>query len=222
MIITRLTLRVIPILPPGQDTYYYRSFKLKMEEMVEKEMKASKVSKRVARERTLSGIIDNTDDGVTLKELLALSGFETKYPLHCDNCEDEKICIFFNPRFSDGISQCGGCWKHSDMCTFSNMTYDLLNEIRKFPHFRACVPCHRCWREGTLCSKDQGQCLPGEATGNICQREMYACYWEPRDDSFCVPHCDKAHHDDGYQNMVHRSRDDVGSNAQNVARETVC
>lgn len=212
-------LRVVATLPPGQNTYCYGSFELKVEKMIEQEMQTNKVSKRTARERTLGKIINDTEDGIVLKDLLALSGFETKFPLHCDNCTDEASCRVLRPYLSDGLSRCGHCSKHNDMCTFANLRPELLEEICEFPHFRAHAPCHKCWREGTLCSKDQGQCRHCEAVGATCQREMCSCFWDPRDDSFCVPDCDKTHYDDGYQNIVHQNRGDIDSNAQQTARQ---
>jgi hypothetical protein len=211
--------RVLTTLPPNQDTYLYASFKSKLDKTIDAYIKTNKVHRKAAKNNALGNIIQNTDDGLSLKELTALSGFNSQIPLHCDNCTDEDRCQFLRPEFSDGTAKCGCCWKHNAMCTFSDMPSQLIDELRAFPYFRAHVPCHRCWKEEKECNNDQGCCNTCREAGVVCEREACSCYAEPRDDSLCEPDCDKAHYDDGYENLVYHLRDNRGSNVRRVARQ---
>jgi len=216
---SRLMERVLTTLPPNQDVYLYGSFRTKLDKEIAAYIQENRVVRNTAKNNTLGRIINQTGDGLSLKDLTTLSGFKTQMPLHCDCCTNEDDCRFLRPELSDGTAKCGSCWKHSTMCTFKNMPSQLANELRAFRHFCAHVPCHKCWTEEKDCDNNREQCDACTEAGVVCEREACAWFLEPRDDSLCEPDCDKAHYDDGHEKVVHHPRDDSGSNVRRVARQ---
>jgi len=191
--------------------------------------KIDKRPERVVKMRTLRHIIQKTDRGISLRELVALSGFATDFELHCDHCTDEKTCKFLHPEIAyaalgqDDYS-CGNCpqtQNGSTTCTIRQFPPELLQQLRTFTPFRAHVPCHGCWRDGKICDNNAGSCHNCTKDGMVCQREACVAFCEDRDTWVCPRDCDKAHHDDGYTNVTDFPREQGGYNGQLAARKAV-
>jgi len=179
----------------------------------------------------MSQVVDKTEFGITLRNLVALSSFDTTLGLHCDNCTDEEGCKFLYPEImyslEDDQYSCGACCmrqatdKVATPCTIMRFSPELIQQLRTFPAFRAHVPCHSCWSSGKLCDNKRGACSNCQASLLTCERGACTAFPEPRDNWFCPHDCDQAHHDDGYTNVVFSPRSRDGYNAQQAARKAV-
>jgi hypothetical protein len=222
--LSRLMQRVLLTLPPGVQCGTSQP----LEELDTKTtaiMTERKISRRMAKRYALIEYIEHTGQSMTIKELVAMSGFSSELELRCDHCNTEESCKVLRPDIAYALPRehthgCVGCYKKRNAtCTFKNLPLELIEQLRTFPQFRVLVPCHRCWREGEGCDNSRSTCSCCERAGVTCEREMCACFYEPRDDSFCSLECDKAHCDDNFENIVSTSREEEGTNIQQVTRQ---
>jgi hypothetical protein len=217
--------RALSVLPAGVKAYSSAIFEEDVTKKIDDIAKAKSISKRMAKKHALKEIINSTDQGMIVADIVALSGCVTELEIHCDNCKDARGCKMLRPEIAhtlpqDAMPACGECWgKRGVMCTFKRMSPELEQQLRTFASFRTHVPCYRCWNQGKRCDNSKDSCKGCHDAGVSCEREACFCYHEPRDDSFCALDCDKAHHDDGYDNVVHHARDEEGFNVQATMRQ---
>ncbi|KAL6163438.1 hypothetical protein ACJQWK_11019 [Exserohilum turcicum] len=164
-----------------------------------------------AKELAHKRILSDDAHGMSLTDILALSGFQTKYSLRCDHCKDENSCRFYKPEIAYSrkmTPKCHECYGTKHVCTFHAIanTTDLVDAIRNFEAFKRHVPCNRCYARQKECDNRAGVCERCEAEGEECVRETCENGSEPGDESRCHKDCDKAHEDDGYTNISETPR----------------
>ncbi|KAH7562755.1 hypothetical protein BM1_02275 [Bipolaris maydis] len=183
--------RVLMTLPPN--TLPMASNRI---EKILNQKKKDIANKKSCSEKTANGlaywalIVDDTY-GMSLRDIVALSGFETAYTLRCDHCENEDDCRFFIPEIAHNLNS-------RRIAT----TTDLVDEIRSYEAFRHHVPCNQCFSDEKQCDNRADLCERCEAAGKECVREACKNGSEPYDESSCPRACDKAHEDDGYTNVT--------------------
>ncbi|XP_014555183.1 hypothetical protein COCVIDRAFT_17198 [Bipolaris victoriae FI3] len=176
-------------------------------------------------------IVNESDRGITLRELIESLGFIAEdVKLCCDSCSKEGECKFLNPEIvytlPDDDYVCGNCYRRQRVapgpfpCTFANLPKEFLQRLRAFPELRAHVPCHECWTSGKICDNNSEICKSCAGANLRCVRIACEAFQEPRDNWFCPRDCDKAHFNDGYNNIVQHSRTREGFNALVAARQS--
>jgi hypothetical protein len=168
---------------------------------------------RTAINLARADLIDLPVYGISFKNQLSRLGFTTSLDVHCDHCEDGETCRFFRPECCNkfSASTCNRCFRTNKHCTINHLPPSVKTELRRFEYFRRVVPCHQCWELKRDCDARKDVCGPCKGEGsNVCIREMCVLFDEPAE--ACKVDCDRAHIDDGYQNVTEYPRD-VGSNA---------
>ncbi|KAI4650431.1 hypothetical protein J4E93_002787 [Alternaria ventricosa] len=183
-------------------------------------------SNHIIKSSTMAEMVKVKDRGIKLQELIENSGLATgTVKVSCDECLGEDTCTFLHPEIvytlPDADYCCGKCYERRLHCKFTKLPEDFLQSLRTLPLLRAHVPCHACWESGKLCDNNSGSCKNCESSSLTCERVACEAYNESRDNWFCPRHCDKAHYNDGYSNVVEHPRPRRGYNAQIAARKAV-
>ena len=183
-------------------------------------------SNQIIKSSTMAEMVKVKDRGIKLQELVENSGLATgTVKVSCDECLGEDTCTFLHPEIvytlPDADYCCGKCYERRLHCKFTKLPEDFLQSLRTLPLLRAHVPCHACWESGKLCDNNSGSCKNCESSSLTCERVACEAYNESRDNWFCPRHCDKAHYNDGYSNVVEHPRPRRGYNAQIAARKAV-
>ncbi|USP75479.1 hypothetical protein yc1106_02753 [Curvularia clavata] len=201
--------RVLMTLPPNTLPMASNRIEKILDEKQKDVMKEKSCSKSTARPTAHWALISDDTYGMSLRNIMALSGFATSYTLRCDHCQNEEECRFFLPEilynFNSRTISCAPCWiKQKKVCTFQGIanTPELVDEIRSFEWYRHHVPCNQYYSDEKQCDNRADLCERYEASGKECVREACKNGSESRDDSSCPKACDKAHEDDGYTNVT--------------------
>jgi len=222
----RLMMRVLSTLPPNAASWSAAAFEKALNDA---ETPYAHRPLRKRRPLARRDLIEDPTYGMTIEELVALSGVLAEPGLHCDSCPDAESCKVLRPEiqyahgkpiYRNGFPNCGNCdGKHINRCTFNRMPRGLQQQLHDL--FQAHVPCSTCYKEAKLCDNNRGSCEECKNGGLTCEREACSFYDEPRDDGFCHmlgQECGWAHHDDGYLNVVHGKRPSEGVNMHAEAR----
>jgi hypothetical protein len=138
----RLMQRALSVLPAGVKAYSSAIFEEDVTKKINDIAKAKSISKRMAKKHALKEIINSTDQGMIVADIVALSGCVTELEIHCDNCKDARGCKMLRPEIAhtlpqDAMPACGECWgKRGVMCTFKRMSPELEQQLRTFASFR--------------------------------------------------------------------------------------
>jgi hypothetical protein len=171
-------------------------------------------------------IVKPDNRGITLRELIQPPEVAIgTNGLRCDNCSREDTCTFLHPEIvytlPDADYKCGRCHELRLPCIFTQLPEHFLQYVRTSVLFRAHVPCHACWKRGKVCDNSSRSCKNCESSGITCERVACEAFHESRDNWFCPRHCDKAHYNDGYDNVCEHPRPRGGYNAQIASRKAV-
>lgn len=204
----RFFARILRALPKNTLPKPDAELKRAIEDETAKFMKEENIGKKIAGYRAKANLIENPEYGIVLATHLAQFGCNLK--IHCDSCADTDDCRFFRPETHNalnGQNKCKTCMSKVVPCTFTKLAAEVEEELRTFQAFRRSVPCHRCWELGIDCDKRSGSCKPCEDEGCAaeCRREMCILFDEPADAATCGD-CNRAHADDGYQNITEHPR----------------
>jgi hypothetical protein len=217
---SRLLQRVICTLPPGMQILPAAE----LEGAIQKKASKFTHSNQPDRRRMLAqaALTKDNDWGISLKDLLALSGFQYNVPrlgLKCDHCPDENSCRYFRPEKSPQMKtiKCGPCIESKKRCTFNELPLEIVDQLLRHEHFRRHVPCHRCWALGEECDNLLGPCSRCTNVGlsQDCVREKCNNYMSPVNDN-CNSSCDRAHYADGYMQVTSSSRLAEGYNKREL------
>ncbi|KAF2021105.1 hypothetical protein BU24DRAFT_469857 [Aaosphaeria arxii CBS 175.79] len=208
--------RVLCTLPPGTQPACPRALRQTLKDKIPevKESTCLKSAERI-RNEAYARIVGESQWGISLNRLVSLSGFSSIVPLSCDHCKDPEDCLFIQPPFfikqDFKTNKCRGCIRNGVPCTFEQLSVETVEDLAGFEPFRRHVPCNRCWDRVEECDNNALGCQRCFDADEVCEREKCANYDEAGDDSSCRADCNRAHHDDKYENLTEKGRGDGGN-----------